>query len=207
MKLNNLLAYAMDFASYFVQHTRYRTEQIILFGSVARGDFGTQSDVDIFINTTERDTEKEADKILTDFYKSVKCTRYWKPLGIENEISLKTGNLDEWELKDSIQSHGIVLYGPYISDIKSSPYKLFELKIKGKRNDKIRIWRKLYGYKQKGGKKVYEHKGLIQECNGKKLSKATFAIPAKYANEIINFLRENKVGYLVYNIWSDSLNL
>jgi len=205
MKSNDLKAYALDFASYIIQNAKHHIDQIILFGSIARGDFTDKSDIDIFINTKGAGAEKEADRVLADFYKSVKFTKYWKLLGIQNDISLKVGNLDEWELKDSIFSHGIVLYGPYMSDVRSKPYKLFELKITGKRSDKIKVWRTLYGYTQVVKKKRYESKGLLQECNGKKLSKATFAVPADYAIEIMKFLKESKVGYRIYNIWSDSL--
>src|SRR3989339_143939 len=112
MKSNNLIAYAIDFTSFFIQNIE--------------------------------DEERHE---------------------INNEISLKVGELDKWELKSSIISNSIVLYGRYRSNVtetKTKQYTLFELKIKGKRKNMMRIWRKLYGYKQKVGKKWYNTEGLIK---------------------------------------------
>ena len=140
---------------------------------------------------------------MSRFYKSVKFTKYWKLFGIKNEISLKVGELDAWELKDSIRSGGIVLYGKYISDVKAKPYHLFELKIKGSRKDKIRTWRKLYGYAQEVNKKTYKNKGLITELRGKKIGKAAFVIPSEHSPKIVKYLKDNKIDYLIRQIYGN----
>lgn len=206
MKSDDLIAYAMDLASYLIQNIEEKNDikSIILFGSAARGDYGKNSDVDIFIDTNNKEIEKISWKIVSDFYKSVKFTKYWKLLGIKNEISLKVGELDKWELKDSVISDGITLYGKYVSKTKTMPFTLFELKIKGKRKDKIRIWRKLYGYKQKVNNKTYESISLIKELNGRKFGKATFIVPVEHTQKIIKYLKENKVNYFIYRIWCEN---
>jgi len=45
--MSKLIAFAMDFASYLMQHVEIgKVDEILLFGSVARGDAGKKSDVD-----------------------------------------------------------------------------------------------------------------------------------------------------------------
>ena len=175
---------------------------IILFGSIARENYDKNSDIDIFIDTKNKNMEKKSEKILLDFYKSIKFSKYWSLLGIKNEISLKVGELDKWDLKESIMSNGIVLYGRYASKAGTKQYALFELKIKGDRKDKIKAWRKLYGYKQTVNKKAYESSGLIKKFNGKKVGKAAFIAPIEYAPPIIKYFRENKIVYSMQYIWS-----
>ncbi|MBI4453053.1 nucleotidyltransferase domain-containing protein [Candidatus Woesearchaeota archaeon] len=212
MKSNNLIAYAVDFTSFFIQNIeeveRHEIKNIILFGSIARADFDKNSDVDIFIETANKNIEIKAEKILNDFYKSLKYTKYWRLFGVNNEISLKVGELDKWELKSSIISNGVILYGKYRSDVtetKTKQYTLFELKIKGKRKNMIRIWRKLYGYKQKVGKKWYNTDGLIKHFNGEKIGKAIFIIPIENTQPVLKYLKDNKVTCLIHNIWKGEI--
>ena len=119
MKSNSLKAFAVDFVSFLIQHldSLEGIRNIILFGSIARGDFDKDSDIDIFIDT--KDKKITTDKIVSDFYQSQKYLKYWKLLGIENTINCKVGNLDKWELKRSIISNGIVLYGKYKAETKN----------------------------------------------------------------------------------------
>ena len=50
----DLIAYAMDFSSFLIQKTSgEKIKNIILFGSVARGEAGKESDVDLFIDVTK----------------------------------------------------------------------------------------------------------------------------------------------------------
>ncbi|MEW5896256.1 MAG: nucleotidyltransferase domain-containing protein [Nanoarchaeota archaeon] len=209
MKSNNLIAYAMDFASFLIQNIddKEKINSVLLFGSTAREDFSEESDIDIFIDTKNKEMEKVAEEILSKFQRSIKYTKYWKLLGIANEISLKTGELEKWELKESIISDGIVLYGKYLpmTKMEAKPYVIFELKIKGNRRDKIRIWRKIYGYTQKVNEKSYESRGLVREYDGKKIGKATFIIPLEHIQRMAKYLSQNKVLYSTYKIWSNTI--
>jgi predicted nucleotidyltransferase len=202
---NNLIAFAMSFASYFVQNIKLSSSirNIILFGSVARDDFDKESDIDIFIDSKD-DIEKEANGILDSFYKSFIYIKYWKLLGIENEISTKVGNLDDWDLKRSIVSHGILLYGKYSAEIGGKLYSIFMLDISGKRNEKLRIWRKIYGYKQKVKGREYMQKGLLDELSARRMGPAIFILPIQNANKMRQFLNENKVKHKVMELQTDS---
>ena len=201
---SNIISYAMAFASFLIQNIKSPSSvnNIILFGSVARNDFDKESDIDIFIDAKE-DIEREVNEILDSFYNSIIYTRYWKLLGIENEISLKVGDLEKWELKRSLISHGITLYGKYSSEIEGRLYSLFVLETKGKRYEKLKIWRKIYGYRQKVKNKVYSQKGLLEEFGAKRLGPAVFMVPIEHENKIRQFLKENSVLHKVIELQTD----
>lgn len=199
------VAYAMDFASFLVDGSLGEMiNKIILFGSVARGDFTKESDIDIFINAPE-ETEQDIKNQLTLFLSS-QVNKLWKQRGITNEISLKVGNLDEWSLKREVISSGILLYGKYNELPKDAKYyMLITLNVTGKKAaQQVRLWRKLYGYKQKIKKKVYSFPGLLVQCGGKKLGKAIVAVPMENRQKIFTLLKENKVPYKLHEFWSDS---
>ena len=54
---NELIAYAMDFSSYLLSKVS-DIDKIILHGSVARGDFDEDSDIDLFIDCDEKLNKK-----------------------------------------------------------------------------------------------------------------------------------------------------
>ncbi|MCK5299614.1 MAG: nucleotidyltransferase domain-containing protein [Candidatus Aenigmarchaeota archaeon] len=205
MKKNNVVAYSMSFASYLVQNvtTVGKIRNIILFGSVARGDFELKSDIDIFIDTTE-DIEKEAFDILDSFYESIIYKKYWKLLDEVKNISLSVGDLKKWELRDNIISHGIVLYGKYMESIDGKLYSLFTVSVEGKSGEKLKSWRKLYGYKQKTEHKTYVQKGIIEEVGATRIGPSVFTVPLENSNKIRQFLKSNKIRFKVIDFQSES---
>ena len=111
MEKTELHSYALDFASYLLSNTG-GIQRIILFGSVARGDFDKESDIDLFIDTNDKKLEKIIPKLTDSFYSTEKAKR-WKLKGITHHFSCLVGELDssEWkDLKRSIINHEIVLY-------------------------------------------------------------------------------------------------
>lgn len=201
-----LLAYAQDFVSFLMQNlTQKYTEkisQIILFGSVVRNDANKESDLDLFLESSDKNLEKEIIKIKELFSQSLKVKKYWSLLGVSNEINCIIGKIEEWdELKRSLISQGIILYGKYSGQTKTDVYHLFTLNQSPQRNKNISIWRKLYGYKQKVGSKIYHNQGLIREYDGKKLGKGVFLIPALHTQKIISYLNKQKFKYQIIMIW------
>ncbi|MFH0701720.1 MAG: nucleotidyltransferase domain-containing protein [Candidatus Woesearchaeota archaeon] len=202
---NHLIGYALNFSS-FLLDSKIGPEirKIILFGSVARGDFNAESDIDLFVDADET-LEKEVEKNLA-LFKSSQAGKIWRLKGIRNEISLKVGELQKWSLHREVISSGILLYGKYQEippNIKY--YLLVNIDVsKMKNNQQMTIWRKLYGYTQKVGKKIYIGKGLIEKSGGKKLGKAIFLVPMEHRQEIMTFLNKNKVIYKINEIFSDS---
>ena len=202
MERHDLISYAMNFAAFLIRK-KPKIERIILFGSVARGDFDGESDIDLFIDAPLN--RKDIEPIL-ELYEISEENKKYRIEGLKNEIRVKAGKLDEWKsVERSIISDGILLYGKFKEMPKGiNGYILFKMLIgKMERKNKMKVWRRLYGYKQKIGNKVYYSKGLIEETNGRKLCRGLFTVPTEKSNEIIDFLRKNKVGYEVKEIFSD----
>ena len=196
MERTKLISLASNFASFLLD--RIQVKSIILFGSVATNNFDKESDIDLFIETDEKNKNKINNLLL--LYKKTKEYEKFKLEGIENELSIKVGNLEDWkDIKRSIISNGIVLYGKYKGKPEELKHKLlFILNVQDlKRSEKIKIWRKIYGYKQKVGKKNYICKGLAE----KKFGRGVFLVSIENSQEIINYLRKNKVKYGFFDIW------
>lgn len=201
-----LISYAMDFCSLLLRSiVSDRINGIILFGSVVRGDFDEESDVDIFVDSKYK-IEKEVNKVLKSFEVS-DVNEKWQLKGVRNPLSVKVGDLDKWKLRRSVISDGIVLYGKYKDVPKNVKYYLLlSLDFKGlNRNKKISVWRKLYGYRQKMGSRSYVSKGLIGKVSGKKIDKGVIVVPSENKDEVIGFLKKNKIKHRINEIWSDTL--
>ena len=68
----------------------------------------------------------------------------------------------------------------------------------------MKLWRKLYGYKQKVGKKTYKTEGLTEKLGGKRIESGIL-IPAKNRKEILDLFSKEKIKYTVDEIWSDTI--
>lgn len=205
MNKHELIAYAMDFCSFLLRSEIGKDiDKIILFGSVARGDFDTESDIDIFIDTDKK-IEGNAKKILKTFEIS-ETNEKWRLKGLKNPLSLQVGKIEEWKLYRNVISSGIILYGKFEERPKGTKYySMLALDFrKMDRNKKIKIWRKLYGYKQKVGENFFVSKGLLEELSGKKIKRSVIAIPTENKDKILDFIKRNEIKYKIFEIWTDS---
>jgi len=198
---NELTSYALDFTAYLISKIK-EIDRVLLHGSVARGDFDEESDIDLFIDAKEN-LGKKVNKIVDNYYKTKKF-RDWELKGIDNPISVIVGKLDskEWkDLKRSIINTGIILYGKYKAESeKVNQYTLFSFE--GIKPDKKRIliFRKLFGFKV--GKKKYP--GFIEKINGIKIAKGSVLVPIEHTNELKRYFQDKKVAVKLYDLWSDS---
>lgn len=203
-----LIAYAGDFVSFLIQELEEnmnKVDHIILYGSVSRGDAGKESDIDIFVETHDKKIEGRVNQIVGDFYESVKFTSYWKMLGVQNDIKCMVGELKQWKsLERSIISAGLTLYGKYKGKFETASYSLFKISMKKKRSESVKLWRKLYGYRQKVGKKIYHSKGVIEEFGGRKVTKGIFLIPLEHSQEMVSYLKKNRVGHEIIEFLTDA---
>lgn len=205
MKRQSLISYAMNFASFLLdEKISQGINNIILFGSVARGDFDEESDIDVFVDT-KKNIEEEVHKVMSLFNQS-ELQKKWELKGIKNEISVKVGDLSKWRLRRDIITDGILLYGKFKDIAKDIEYYLLlTLSFrKFRQSQKVKLWRKLYGYKQKVGKKVYHSKGIVDKSNTKRLENCLI-VPMKNKKEILDFLNKEGIKYSVNEIWSDNI--
>ena len=205
---NKLIAYAMHFASFVIEQG-IKARRIILFGSVASGEFDKESDIDVFIDTGKNVSESGVLGLQSSFEKTF--GEKWKLKGVTNQLSITVGDINskDWEdVRRTVQSYGITLYGQYKEYPKDIlPYLIFSLNFKGiSRSRSVSIWRKLYGYVQKVGTKSYETKGLLRQLGGIKVEKGVVLVPATRAAEVKSFLGKNKVSFRLLEVWSDQLS-
>jgi|SRR3989344_1019069 len=203
LNYKDLIGYATSFVAIVLP--KIEVDEIILFGSVARQEADKTSDIDLFFNIKEKSKEKmisnEIKKELEKFYKS-KTAEIWQLKGITNPIKVETGKLDEWKLKRSIISEGIVLYGKY----KGVPEKIigftyFNIKPIKDITKRNRIIRNLFGREEK----TYSKKGTLENLNGKKLSPLSFILPIEHSQKIINFLNKEKIDFSFFEFWTDQI--
>ena len=194
--------YASYFVSYLLNELKdfSNIKNIILFGSVSSGKATKDSDVDIFIDI-EKENKKfknMINKIVEGFYKSREALIF-KNKGIDNKINVIVGKLDEWkDLRASIESTGLVLYGHYIpaGKIEGRKYLIISWDNIGK--NRGAYLNKMYGFKVKD--KVY--KGVIELTNGKKLGKSTIMIPVEYRDKIYYLLKKYNVDAKITEVYS-----
>jgi len=194
-------AYASYFSSYLLANLKEKEsiEKIILFGSAARNEATKKSDIDIFIEV-KRESQKiknEIEKMLENFYKSREYLLF-KSKGIDNKIHLIISRLDRWrDLKKSIESTGIVLYGKYVTHGISGKKHIviFWDRIE---NNRGAFLNRIYGVKIKG--KHYQ--GLIEKLGGKKLGKSNIIIPVENKDEILKLIKIYKVHAKIIEVYT-----
>ena len=203
MNRKDLISFTMDAMRYVIE-TGEEIRGIILFGSIARGDFDSESDIDVFIDIpkAKKSAEHNIQKGIKIFLNS-QTNKNWKRKGIEKDISLFIGNLKskEWtSLRRSIISNGIVLFGKYIEKpegVKQSVMFSYE-KIKNSKK-RVTLYRKLFGYSVSGK----HYNGLIKKTNGKKIGPGVFIVPTEDAKSVSSIFKKMKIPYRIYEIWLD----
>lgn len=200
-KLNKekILALSYAFISYIFRNAEVKAKikRIFLFGSVARGDFDEESDIDIFIDVEKKDeaaVTKICNNALKNFY-SIEGKK-WEYKGITNKINTKIGDVNEWQLKKSIEREAITLFSQ-TSASNLTKYLLFTIEPIKQTKKRIFISRKLFGRKEKN----YSDKGMTDKYAGKILSPRVFIIPSESLQELTSFLAKQKVMFSFEEIW------
>ena len=201
LKNNVLLAYAADFVSFLLERMDTRhIKNIILFGSVAREEASSGSDIDMFVDVTggADPIETSIEKIREEFLKSARYQNYWLLKGIKNEIKPVIGKLEEWkELKNSIISDGLMLYGKFEEMPKGAAHKTIlsweNIKPESRR---VLLSKRLFGYKK--DKKIYW--GLIQKYDGERIGKGLIAVPSANTRIFLKLFRDMEIAVKIKRI-------
>jgi len=196
-----LIGYALDFSSFLVQNTKNldSIKAIILFGSAARGEAGKKSDVDIFIDIVKDEKlEKEIQLLKGKFFDSSKFKNYWRLLGIENEINVIAGNLNEWKLKDSMLGSSIILYQKYAPKLENGKARAIlhwgNIKPNSRR---VMLNKKLFGYKHY--KRYYP--GLMEKHEGVKIGANVILINIEDLAPFAKIFRAFKIPVKIIRIF------
>jgi len=198
--LNKELSYAIDFVSFLLERMdKSIIEKIILFGSVARDEADQNSDIDLFIEIiNQKNIEESIEKIKKEFFSSIRFNNYWKLKGIENPIKIIAGKLNNWkDIKNSIISNGILLYGKYESTPSNIVHKtIFSWEKIKPESKRVLLFKRIFGYKRE--RKEYD--GLISKYKGEKLGKGTIIVPEKHALVFMKLFRKMKVTVKIRKI-------
>jgi predicted nucleotidyltransferase len=171
---------------------------VILYGSLARGEFTSRSDVDLFILTTEDKTQKEIhDKVIeleSEIGRNIQPT-------IRTIVELQKTDTG---LLQNIFQEGKILYLREPSDIPSAillqqkPYLIYSFQISSLlQKEKARFNRQLY----EQTRKEYKYKGLLQEIGGQRLSAGCVMIPYEQKEKIEKFFKKFKVKFEQLKVW------
>lgn len=177
-------------------------EAVILFGSVARGEAGKESDLDICVVY-----KKGGRRILSDLFLDLE-KKYNKDINViftDSEFKDLGRQFIETIIKE-----GVVLKGkiPEISvqRLELEPYEIMKYELTSlSQTDKMRVKRLLYGSKsiKKYKGKVYQSKneGLVKKLGGIRMGIASILIPERYAGEVERALRGHGAKLRKYTVW------
>ena len=171
---------------------------VVLYGSYARGENTSRSDIDLFILTTKTITQEEIQNKVIELESEV---------GRNIQPTIRT--ISELQKTDSgllqnIFKEGKVLYLREPAEIPSAvllqqkPYIIYSFRIsKLSQRDKVRFNRSLYEQKRKG----YKYKGLLDELGGKKLSSGCVMVPNNQKEKIEKFFKQLNVNFEQLKVW------
>lgn len=210
IKTHILYSYIYDFLSIVfekVDLSKY-VRNIILFGSVARGDYGKESDIDIFFDIKDKKFETQVEYLLKESLKTfeIKSDNSWKLKNINLPIKYIAGDLKnkKWNpLRTDLISYGISLYGKFENDPKDiNHFVLINYKLSNlERKQKMKFIRELFGYNNLKKDKKYSHQGIIESIGGKKLSTNSLLIPISEVKIIKEIMKKYNVTPLIKEIW------
>jgi predicted nucleotidyltransferase len=204
--MKSLFPYIYDFLSLLLEDEKVRKKikRVILFGSVARGDADEESDIDIFIDIQSEAHEKDVQGYLKEVEKRfyLLSERKWSLIGIRQPIKCIVGVLDDDKWKDlrlEIGDYGMVLFGGYEEpEGVMKQYVIFSYSLSRlSQKKKMALLRRLFGYRLKRGKKVYENPGLLKEIGGEKLGRNAIMVPSGHSRKVGDFFASYGITPLV----------
>lgn len=172
---------------------------VVLFGSVARGEATSKSDVDLMVIYSSKNSEtiKKINSLATDNLQVLHFTL--------EELQ------DEPTLAGALSGEGILLYGKPVTicmddeDLKSQILIIYDTSHLP-RNTRSTLYRSLYGgkssYLKDGIKKIKHYPGIVEQVRAQKLAKAVIIVDRHNAPEIIKTLRRFKAKWKEIPVWT-----
>jgi len=173
--------------------------QIVLFGSVARGEDNEKSDIDIAIIHDSKDQFLLIKEVNKNKNEKIQATFIHI-----NEIA------NEREIAGALSGDGLLLYGKpiYITEKRmslSAKVLIFYSMKDIQQNAKVKLSRALYGSisisKSNGKKYITKTKGIM-ELGVEKISKGVLLVDRKKASQVRNTLRRFNVKFKEIPVWT-----
>ena len=173
-------------------------EVIILYGSLARGEFTSRSDIDLFIITSKDIKDRVEEKVIElegQIHRGIQPT-------VRTEKQLKS--TDSGLLQSIFQEGKILFLREYFDFpvsflLEQKPFVIYKFDISNlKQNKKVRFNRALYGYKDK----TYAYQGLIHKVGADKLSSGCIIIPFnRNKKRIDEFFKKHRIKFEEIRVW------
>ena len=175
-------------------------DHVYLYGSGARGELTSESDIDLFIDTGSEKAEfleRSAKAAYSRFSQSLDYQK-WKKLGITYPFSIQAGRVKEWELYSSLPADGVILYSKHLDTIgEGKKYLLCTFTLPKKKTKYLLTIRTLFGRKEPG----YRDVGVLGKVGGKKVGSNVILIPCEQKHQILRFLDAEKIDYSFKEIY------
>ena len=168
---------------------------LILFGSIARGDYDEYSDYDILVIFRDRDVMWRNWDKLFDKVGRLNLLIHLIPKTYDELLNSEPTFLNE------IYKYGIILYSKYpfktkLGYMNLKYKKLVIYSLKGlKQRQKTKLLYLLYG--KRGVKKS----GLLRDIGGEKLSEGCLIIPAEEGERLINVFKQFNIKPRIIDIY------
>lgn len=171
---------------------------IILYGSFARGEYTSRSDIDLLILTSKQKTQKEVQNKIMELESE-----------IDRNIQPTIRTVSELQKTDSgllqnIFKEGKILYLREPAEIPSAlllqqrPYIIYSFRIsKLNQKDKAKFNRSLY----EQIRRKYKYKGILNELGGKKLSSGCVIIPNSQREKLEKLFKKFNVTFEQLKVW------
>jgi len=171
---------------------------VVLYGSFARGEATSRSDIDLLILTTENKTGKQVQEEIIKL--ETETGRNMQPT-IRTLVELQKTDSG---LLQNIFQEGKVLYLREVADIPSAillqqkPYLVYTFQLNSlSQKEKARFNRQLYEQIRKG----YRYKGLLHELGGQKFSPGCVLVPHAEKQKIEKFFKKSRVQFSQLKVW------
>ena len=171
---------------------------VVLYGSFARGENTSRSDIDLLIITTKSKSQEEIQN---------KVIELESEIGRNIQPTIRT--ISELQKTDSgllqnIFKEGKILFLREPAEIPSAlllqqkPYLIYSFGIsKLSQKNKAKFNRALYERTRKG----YKYKGLLKELGGKRLSSGCVMVPHSQKEKLEKFFKKYNIKFEQLKIW------
>jgi len=170
---------------------------IMLYGSFARGEYTSRSDIDIFVIISKNVKEQIEEKVIE--LENIVNKRIQPTIRTEKQIK----SMDSGLLQNIFQEGKILFLREYFDFpvsflLKQKPFVIYKFDISNlKQNKKAEFNRELYGYKDK----KYSYEGLIHKAKGTRLSSGSIIVPFGSKKRIEKFFIKSRIKFEEINVW------
>ena len=185
---------------------RREAASALVYGSVALGTAGPDSDLDLLI-VAPRAVHEE---LARDLFR----------IGARHDVTVspylveraELGTLDP-QFLESIVRDGIAIKGaaldPSLRQLRMEPFQLVTLQLdRLAHEEKVALSRELYGYEsvRKYKRKTYRSRkeGFVERVGGRKLGRGTFLIPSRAWPQLEDLLQERRAKRWAFTVWVQS---